>query len=55
LQLRPFLLCNKYSEKEAIDLVEKDCFRQELIEWRVQKIGIAADNYYGPAIIMKGV
>ncbi|HOV26600.1 MAG TPA: DUF6438 domain-containing protein [Pseudobacteroides sp.] len=43
------------SEKEAIDLVEKDCFRQELIEWRVQKIGIAADNYYGPAIIMKGV
>jgi hypothetical protein len=26
-----------------------------LIEWRVQKIGIAADNYYGPAIIMKGV
>jgi hypothetical protein len=43
------------SEKEAIDLVEKDCFRQELIEWRVQKIGIATDNYYGPAIIMKGV
>ncbi len=43
------------SEKEAIDLVEKDCFRQELIEWRVQKIGIAADNYYGPAIIIKGV
>lgn len=41
------------SEKEAIDLVEKDCTKQESLEWSVQKIGIATDDYYGPAIIMK--
>ncbi|NSW90363.1 MAG: hypothetical protein HPY74_06760 [Firmicutes bacterium] len=43
------------SEKEAIDLVEKDCVRQELIEWRVQKIGITTDVYYEPVIIMKNI
>jgi len=41
------------SEKEAIDLVEKDCIKQEALEWSVQKIGIATDDYYGPAVIMK--
>lgn len=41
------------SEKEATDLVEKDCTKQEALEWSVQKIGIATDDYYGPAIIMK--
>lgn len=41
------------SEKEATDLVEKDYTKQEALEWSVQKIGIATDDYYGPAIIMK--
>lgn len=41
------------SEKEATDLVEKDCTKQEALEWSVQKIGIATDDYYGPVIIMK--
>lgn len=41
------------SGKEAIDLVEKGCTKQEAHEWSVQKIGIATDDYYGPAIIMK--
>lgn len=41
------------SEKEATDLVEKDCTKQEVLEWSVQKIGIATDDYYGPVIIMK--
>jgi hypothetical protein len=43
------------SKKEAIDLVQKDCVRQELIEWQVQKIGIATDVYYEPVIIMKNI
>ncbi|WP_243641328.1 DUF6438 domain-containing protein [Xylanivirga thermophila] len=43
------------SEKEAIDLVEKECNRQEVLEWQVQKIGIATDDYYGPAILMKNI
>lgn len=41
------------SEKEATDLVEKDCTKQEALEWSVQKIGIATDDYYEPVIIMK--
>ncbi|MBC8587314.1 hypothetical protein EQM13_01515 [Acidilutibacter cellobiosedens] len=43
------------SEIEAIDLVEKECDKQEILEWKVQKIGIATDDYYGPIIIMKSV
>ena len=41
------------SEKEAIDLVEKDCTKEESPGGSVQKIGIATDDYYGPVIIMK--
>ena len=41
------------SEKEATDLVEKDCTKQEALEWSVQKIGIATDDYFEPVIIMK--
>lgn len=43
------------SEKEAIDLVEKECDEQEILEWKVQKIGIATGDYYGPAILMKNI
>ncbi len=43
------------SEKEAIDLVEKKYNEQETLEWKVQKIGIATDDYYGPAIVMKNI
>ena len=41
------------SEKEAIDLVEKDCTQQGVLEWQVYKIGIATDDYYGPIILMR--
>ncbi|KOA19500.1 hypothetical protein CLHOM_21080 [Clostridium homopropionicum DSM 5847] len=43
------------SEKEAIYMVEKECDRQEVLEWQVRKIGIATDDYYGPAILMKNI
>jgi hypothetical protein len=43
------------SEKEAIDLVEKEYIKCEPIEWQVQKIGIAADVYYEPVFIMKNI
>jgi hypothetical protein len=43
------------SEREAIDLVEKECNEQETLEWKVQKIEIATGDYYGPIIIMKNV
>jgi len=36
------------SEKEAIDLVEKEYIKSEPLKWWVQKIGIATDDYYGP-------
>jgi hypothetical protein len=29
------------SERESIDLVEKECDEQEILDWKVQKIGIA--------------
>ncbi|MDK2801649.1 MAG: hypothetical protein PWQ70_3268 [Clostridiales bacterium] len=43
------------SEKEAIDLVEKEYIKSEPLKWRVQKIEIATDDYYGPIIIMKNI
>ncbi|MBZ4647156.1 MAG: hypothetical protein JG777_2645 [Clostridia bacterium] len=43
------------SEKEAIDLVEKEYIKSEPLKWRVQKIGIATDDYYEPVIFMKGI
>jgi len=41
------------SEKEAIDIVENEYNGREPLEWRVQKIGIATDDYYGLVIVMK--
>ncbi len=41
------------SEKEAIDLIEKDYPKRQPLEWRVHKIGIATDDYCGRIIIMK--
>lgn len=41
------------SEKEAIYLAEKECTRQEALEWEVQKIGVAIDDYYEPLILMR--
>ena len=41
------------TEKEAIDLVEKDCTKQGVLEWQVYKVGIAIDDYYGPVIFMR--
>lgn len=41
------------SEEEALDLVEKECDKQEILEWQVRKIGTATDDYYGPIILMR--
>jgi hypothetical protein len=43
------------SEREALDLVKKECDKQEILGWKVQKIGIATDDYYGPTILMKNI
>ncbi len=43
------------SEKEAIDLLEKECMERQSLEWNVQKIGIAMDDYYAPVILMKNI
>jgi hypothetical protein len=43
------------SEKEAIDLVEKEYIKSDPLKWRVQKIGITTDVYYEPVIIMKNI
>jgi hypothetical protein len=43
------------SKEEAIELVEKDCNRQELLEWSVEKIGIATNHYNCSVILMKGI
>ena len=41
------------SEKEAIDLIEKEYDNQKGLEWQANKIGVATDDYYGPTIVMK--
>ena len=41
------------SEKESIDIVENEFNGREPLEWRIQKIGIATNDYYGPVIVMK--
>lgn len=43
------------SKEEAINLVNKESTKVDVLEWEVNKIGIAADDYYGPVILMKGI
>ncbi|KAJ49367.1 hypothetical protein BD780_003506 [Clostridium tetanomorphum] len=43
------------SKEEAINLVNKESDIEDMLEWQVNKIGIATDDYYGSVIIMKGI
>jgi hypothetical protein len=43
------------SKEEAINLVNKESDIQDILEWQINKIGIATNDYYGPVIIMKGI
>ena len=43
------------SEEEAIKLVNKESTKEDVLEWNVNKIGVATDDYCGPVILMKGI
>jgi len=42
------------SKEEVINLVNKESTIEDVLEWKVNKIGIATDDYYGPVILMRG-